>query len=147
MAKRDDDIWFFREYVFNGFGKGWSKWTRWNEPVEYTKQIINSYDGSITQMEEGYQDTIEFGFRKLSIVTTSKVRLPKGEETFGRDELVIVNNPGDEQRLRYYAFKSASLTGSKHYTFANGKSSLTSGYNPDNPDPTLLELYSECKRA
>jgi hypothetical protein len=77
MAKRDDNVWFFREYVYNGYGKGWSKWTRWNEPVEYTTQIINHYDGTITKMEDDYIGSIEFGFRKLSLITESKVRLPK----------------------------------------------------------------------
>lgn len=79
MAKREDNVWFFRQYTFNGFGKGWSKWTIWNEPVEYTKQIINAYDGTVTKFPDDYQETIEFGFRKLSLVQTTKVRLPKGE--------------------------------------------------------------------
>ena len=78
LAKREDDVWFFRQYQFNGYGTSWSKWEHWNQLVEYTTQIINAYDGSITKMAEGYTDTIEFGFRKLAKVTTSKVRLPKG---------------------------------------------------------------------
>jgi hypothetical protein len=77
LAQREDGVWFFRQYDYNGYGMVWCRWVEWKQEVTYTKSIVNVYDGSVTYFEEGYDGSVDFGFNKLKKFTGANIRLPK----------------------------------------------------------------------
>jgi hypothetical protein len=60
--RASDEKWFSRSYVFNGFGKAWSKWTEDKAPTQFNDQEC------------------EWGFKKLSFCNPRGVRLPNAVE-------------------------------------------------------------------
>ena len=59
VAVREDGQQFYRNYDFNGYGKGWTKWRALNNPVPIK------------------EDRCEWGFKTLSKAESAKgIRLP-----------------------------------------------------------------------
>ena len=59
LAERTDGQYFFREYVYNGYGKGFTKWSKYTNDV-----VLDS------------NNDIEYGFQKLRSVGQTNYRLP-----------------------------------------------------------------------
>ena len=61
VAESNTGNWFQRSYVFNGFGKGWSKW----EPFtpSWSTTITNVYS---LETEDREVPALEYGFSILS---------------------------------------------------------------------------------
>lgn len=66
--------WYFREFIFNGYGKRWSKWTLHNEGLIESYEGYNQYSGEkFTRDEPVYY----WGFNQLTELKDPKgVRLP-----------------------------------------------------------------------
>ncbi len=57
VAIREDGQWFSRHWGFNGYGNGWTKWTK-------DRELPRTQDG------------IEWGFKKLRSTSPKGIRLP-----------------------------------------------------------------------
>lgn len=82
VAERQDGAWFWREYGWNGFGVGWSKWAPTEEPPAHPERVrvVAEYAGAeeyaeIPEAERVHR--VEWGFTTLHLVPgPSRVRLP-----------------------------------------------------------------------
>lgn len=63
VALSESNTWYCREYGWNGFGKGWSKW------IELVDDVV--------RLESTNSQMIEWGFSKLKSCTEFKRRLPQ----------------------------------------------------------------------
>ena len=66
-AQRADGAWFYREYRFNGYGMGWSRWTM------LSGRIRESLDNCLSKM---VGETLDYGFNPLRRIEGAPVRLP-----------------------------------------------------------------------
>ena len=76
MAEREDGVWFFREYAYNGYGVGWSKWQQIEAPEMPTK-VEGKVDGGPEFVDIPYGSAIYFGFNLLRRCEGIRVRLPR----------------------------------------------------------------------
>lgn len=76
VAERADGAYFWREYGWNGFGQGWSKWTELSTPIVFITEGTNQYTGETYAIEKG--SAIEWGFNTLAKCKAEKItyRLP-----------------------------------------------------------------------
>lgn len=76
VAEAINGIWYARQYGYNGYGKGWSKWSKLDEPLKPEYTGVNQYSGEkFTRDEPVYY----WGFNQLTQITDPKditVRLP-----------------------------------------------------------------------
>ncbi len=70
----DGERWFQRVYGFNGYGRGWSKWTACEAPV-MPDYVENRYSGEKLGVARG--SIVEWGFNHLRLCKNTRVRLPK----------------------------------------------------------------------
>ena len=80
VAERADGKWFMREYRFNGYGTGWSKWSSF-EDVSFRTSCTNAYSGEVynyTPEEIAEERQLQWGFNWLVKITEEslKIRLP-----------------------------------------------------------------------
>lgn len=82
VAESTSGAWFWREYVWNGFGYAWTKWESLNNAVVFPEKIkcqaeYSSSPEYIDIPEEDRFNQIEWGFGILRIVAGPyRVRLP-----------------------------------------------------------------------
>lgn len=84
LAMDSDRQWWSREYRYNGYGKGWSKWEK-HDPVKVTFGIVSltMYDGSIRRdrvavVENGFSsDKMCLLSRNLKRAEKINYRFPK----------------------------------------------------------------------
>lgn len=84
VAKDANGQWFSREYGWNGYGRGWSRWTK-DRQFEHPTTIRNQVEyGDAPEYktipEEKRSLYIEYGFNLFRIVDDGHkhIRLPKG---------------------------------------------------------------------
>ena len=84
LVMNTDRQWFCREYGWNGYGRGWSKWKS-TEPhaVTFGIRTLTMYDGSVQRdrvaiVENGFNsDKTCILSRNLKRIEKPKYRLPK----------------------------------------------------------------------
>ena len=75
VAQRVDGVWFSREYSWNGYGMGWSKWAELKKVPGFLTQGTNAYSGESYPIE--YGEVMSWGFSTLSRYSSApKYRLP-----------------------------------------------------------------------
>ena len=77
VAQRTDGAWFFREYGWNGFAMGWTKWTAISsDKIQFITESENQYTGEKYSIENG--EVMEWGFNRLNKCKAEKItyRLP-----------------------------------------------------------------------
>jgi hypothetical protein len=82
VAERTDGVWFWREYRWNGYGMGWSKWKAYGKVPTFPARIRNMCEYAdapeyVEIPEEDRANRIEWGFNVLRIIPGPyRVRLP-----------------------------------------------------------------------
>jgi len=73
-AESVSGLWFWREYAFNGYGKGWTKWAQEAETPTYTTQGTNKITGEEFEYDE---PQLFWGWNRMTQYTdTPRFRLP-----------------------------------------------------------------------
>lgn len=82
VAERNDGVWFWREYGWNGYGNTWSKWEACGTLPHFPAKVRNmcEYANSpeyVEIPEEDRANRIEWGFNVFRIVSGPyRLRLP-----------------------------------------------------------------------
>lgn len=82
MAERADGVWYWREYHWNGYGMGWSKWASYGKVPTFPSQVRNLCEigngPEFTDIPEEHRaNRVDWGFNTLRIVPgPHRVRLP-----------------------------------------------------------------------
>jgi len=72
-AQSEKGDWFSRAYEFNGYGKGWCRWEKDDEP-KFETHGINQYSGEMFEYEK---PVCMWGFNKMAeYEEMPRVRLP-----------------------------------------------------------------------
>ena len=61
VAESETGNWFQREWSFNGYGKGWTKWSTFNPT--WSTRVINAYSGEESEREV---PVLEYGWNTLT---------------------------------------------------------------------------------
>lgn len=83
VAERIDGVWFWREYSWNGYGMGWSKWAALGELPTFPNKVRNMCEYAdapdyIEIPEKERANCIEWGFNVLRIIPGPyRLRLPE----------------------------------------------------------------------
>lgn len=82
VAERTDGVWFWREYRWNGYGLGWSKWADLGRTPVHPAKVRNMVEYAdapeFVEIPEGERIyRIEWGFNTLRLVPGPyRLRLP-----------------------------------------------------------------------
>jgi hypothetical protein len=84
LAEREDGKWFWREYGWNGYGQGWSKWASYGKEPEFPARIANKVEagGDIPEWieipEDRRRNRVSWGWGTLGIIPgPHRLRLPE----------------------------------------------------------------------
>lgn len=72
VAESESGNWFFREWKFNGYGKGWTSWRPFIP--HWSTRVVNVYSGEESEREV---PVLEYGWNTLTEYSkTPRYRLP-----------------------------------------------------------------------
>lgn len=75
VAQSENGAWYYREYGFNGYGKGWSKWEKLDWTPSFFTEFTNPHTGETYQAVDPTAK-LEWGFGRLDRLDEQKWRLP-----------------------------------------------------------------------
>jgi hypothetical protein len=78
LARRESDGQYFVRYQgYNGYGVGFGRWAKYNEPVSHPESVKNEYTGeTVVFSTETRQSLVSWGFATLQASDTKGLRLP-----------------------------------------------------------------------
>lgn len=87
LAEREDGEWFWREYGWNGYGRGWSKWADYGKEPTFPAKLVNKTEAGSGTPEEieipeaERRNQVEWGWNLLRLLPGPyRVRLPDPPE-------------------------------------------------------------------